>query len=71
MMNMDLEGNVAIVTGGSRGIGAAISLELARRGCDVAIVDVSPVEAAAAVMKGTVRCFRLRRFVIGGRDRPG
>ena len=57
-MNMDLEGNVAIVTGGSRGIGAAISTELARRGCDVAIVDVSPVEAAAAVREEIERAGR-------------
>lgn len=34
---MDLEGKVAIVTGGSLGIGAAIALALAREGVDVAI----------------------------------
>ena len=35
---MDLQGKHAIVTGGSRGIGKAIALELAREGVDVAIV---------------------------------
>lgn len=36
-MNLGLEGKSAIVTGGGRGIGAAVSLELARQGCDVTL----------------------------------
>jgi 3-oxoacyl-[acyl-carrier protein] reductase len=40
---------VALVTGGSRGIGAAISLELARRGFTVVINYRTQGEAAAAV----------------------
>ena len=36
-MDLELEGKLAIVTGGSRGIGKAIAWELAREGCDVAI----------------------------------
>jgi 3-oxoacyl-[acyl-carrier protein] reductase len=36
-MNLGLEGKNAIVTGGSMGIGAAVSLALAREGCNVAI----------------------------------
>ena len=38
----------ALVTGGSRGIGAAIAVELARRGLDVAIMDVSDARQTAA-----------------------
>jgi 3-oxoacyl-[acyl-carrier protein] reductase len=32
-----LDGKVALVTGSSRGLGKAIALELARKGCDVAV----------------------------------
>src|SRR5437764_1619106 len=34
---MDLNGKAALVTGGTLGLGAAIAIELARRGADVAI----------------------------------
>lgn len=49
---MELEGRCAIVTGGSRGIGAAISLELASNGASVAInYRKSAAEAASVVAK--------------------
>ena len=38
-MDLGLQGKRAIVTGGSKGIGKAIALELAREGADVAIVS--------------------------------
>lgn len=37
---MSLRGKVAVVTGAGRGIGKAISLALAREGCDCAVVDI-------------------------------
>ncbi|MFS0574015.1 3-oxoacyl-[acyl-carrier-protein] reductase [Sporosarcina sp. 179-K 3D1 HS] len=46
-----LAGQVAIVTGGSRGIGAAIAKELARNGAIVAINFVSGFEKAESVVK--------------------
>ncbi|KAF3049249.1 hypothetical protein E8E11_009202 [Didymella keratinophila] len=39
---LPLQGKVAIVTGASRGIGAGLAIELARRGANVALVYTSP-----------------------------
>lgn len=44
---IDLSHRTSIVTGGSRGIGAATALELARAGSDVAIFDLNGDEAGA------------------------
>ena len=49
-----LAGKVALVTGGSRGIGAAIAKELADQGADVAISYAASADKAAAVAKELV-----------------
>ena len=46
---MDLEGKVALVTGGSLGIGTAISLDLAQNGADVALTYRRHGEEAKAI----------------------
>src|SRR6201997_3699203 len=46
-----LEGTIAIITGGSRGIGAAIAKRLARDGAKVAITYAKGADAAASVVK--------------------
>ncbi len=50
-MNKTLSGKVALVTGGSRGLGAATAIALADQGADIAISYVASEEKAAALVE--------------------
>jgi 3-oxoacyl-[acyl-carrier protein] reductase len=54
-MSKKLEGKIAFVTGGSRGIGAAIAKRLAEDGANVAITYAKDVKAASAVVEAIER----------------
>lgn len=53
MLELDLAGQVAVITGGSEGVGRATAAKLAEEGCRVAICARRPdiLEAAAAEMR--------------------
>jgi len=58
-----LDGRIAIVTGGSRGIGRATALAMAQRGADVAVVSQS--ESSAQGTAEAIRASGRRALAIG------
>jgi len=61
---MNLQDRVAVITGAGSGIGRAIALSLARRGCRLALADIdeaglAQTQAQAAPSGARVSCHRL------------
>ncbi|XP_001982197.2 estradiol 17-beta-dehydrogenase 11 [Drosophila erecta] len=54
-----IEGEVAVVTGAGHGLGRAIALELARKGCHIAVVDIN-VSGAENTVKQIQDIYRVR-----------
>ncbi|MEU5695631.1 3-oxoacyl-ACP reductase family protein [Actinosynnema sp. NPDC020468] len=52
---MGIEGKVALVTGGSRGIGAAVAVALAERGADIGLTYVTNADEVVARIRGLGR----------------
>jgi NAD(P)-dependent dehydrogenase (short-subunit alcohol dehydrogenase family) len=67
----NLQGKAALVTGGSRGIGAAIAKRLARDGADVALTYISAPDKAHAVVAEIDRLGRRGLAIAADSAHPG
>jgi NAD(P)-dependent dehydrogenase (short-subunit alcohol dehydrogenase family) len=72
MPSLRLDGRVALVTGGSRGLGLGIALALAHAGADIGIVGRSDatLEDAAALIRGTGHAGLAIRADLADNDAP-
>jgi NAD(P)-dependent dehydrogenase (short-subunit alcohol dehydrogenase family) len=59
---VNLQGRVAVITGGASGIGRACALEMARRGADVVVADLD--ERRMASVEGELRALGRRALAV-------
>jgi hypothetical protein len=62
---MELDGQVAIITGAGRGIGRATALELGRMGADVVVAELDPANAERTALIADVTPLALRGTAFG------
>ena len=55
-----LKGKTAVITGASRGIGAAVAVKLAARGADIAVIYAGNVEAANQVCRECIEQYGVK-----------
>jgi 3-oxoacyl-[acyl-carrier protein] reductase len=67
---MQFEGQVALVTGGSRGIGRAIAVKLAEEGCDIALNYRSATDEAQQVAERIAKLGRRVELIQGDVSDP-
>jgi 3-oxoacyl-[acyl-carrier protein] reductase len=67
----ELQGRVALVTGGARGIGLACARAIAGRGAAVALIDVLDAEPAAAQLRAAGAAARAYRLDVTDRGAVG
>jgi NAD(P)-dependent dehydrogenase (short-subunit alcohol dehydrogenase family) len=67
---MDLKNKIALVTGGTRGIGAAAALSLAREGADIAVLGRRKDEETLATVQSVQKLGRRCEFIPGDCGRP-
>ncbi len=64
LANFDPRGGVAVITGAAGGIGAALALQLAARGCHLALADVNAVGLEAVAQQARERGVTVSTLVL-------